>query len=115
MMSIGDQKSIYCALNHLSSVDYNQLKTRKLVSLFKSLVKEKKLDVISSESCIQSVVIPGNDEVKKMEQKMRDSGFWVKAILSPTVPVRKERIRICFHEFNTEEQVRKLVQILRDE
>ena len=50
-----------------------------------------------------------------MEQKLFSRGFWVKAILSPTVPEGKERIRICLHEFNTRSEVEKLIKCICDE
>lgn len=114
MMSIGDQKSIYCALKRLSCVDHKNLKSKYLIRLFKSLIDDSEVQIVPSDSYIQSVLIPGNSAVKKVEQKMRDNGFWVKAILSPTVSEGKERIRICFHEYNTEVEVRQLVKCLID-
>ena len=112
MMSVGDQKAIFCALDHMSNVEFKSLKTKKLINLFKSLIEEKGLELISSESNVQSIVFSGVEEVKNKEQNLRDNGFWVKAILSPTVPKGMERIRVCIHEFNTEEEVRKLVNCL---
>ena len=41
--------------------------------------------------------------------KRPQNGFLVKAILSPTVPNNKERIRICIHSFNTEEEIKELL------
>jgi 8-amino-7-oxononanoate synthase len=38
--------------------------------------------------------------------------FFVKAILSPTVKEGSERLRICFHDFNTLKEVNLLIAIL---
>ena len=110
--SIMDQKCLFIALEKLKKLNHKDLKINDLVILFKSLVKGSGLDVIPSESSIQSVLFPSNKIALQVERKLRDNGIWAKAILSPTVPVGMERIRICLHEFNTSEEVEKLVRCL---
>jgi 8-amino-7-oxononanoate synthase len=99
----------------LKSVNFKGLKTKLLQYLFKELIKETNLTLIQSDSFIQSILIPGVENVKITEGKLRQNGYWVKAILSPTVPLGMERIRICFHAYNTEKEVRGLVKCLNDE
>jgi len=115
MMSVHDQKAMVCAFKKLCLIDFNNLKSITLQKLFKELIKDSDLTLVSSESLIQSVLIPGVENVKKTEQNLRRNGYWVKAILSPTVPEGMERIRVCFHAYNTEEEVRGLVKYLKDE
>ena len=67
---------------------------------------------IESHSAIQSCVIPGNNFVKEISEKLKIKGFDVKAILSPTVPKGQERLRICVHSFNTEKEINDLIQSL---
>lgn len=67
---------------------------------------------LESESPIQCVLIPGNDRVKQVAAALRDDGFDVRPILSPTVPRGKERLRICLHAFNESSQVRRLTDAL---
>ena len=57
-----------------------------------------------------SIIIPGNENVKLIENKLMDSGFFIKAILSPTVAQGKERLRICIHDFNNESQLISLAK-----
>ena len=57
-------------------------------------------------------MIPGNIQVKKISEALKNMGFDVKPILSPTVPDGQERLRICVHSFNTEDQIEKLVKCL---
>lgn len=112
--SIIDQKCVYVALEKLFSLDFNKLKIRELIGLFKSLVKKSDLNVIPSVGLIQSVLIPSNRQALKTEQKLRKNGIWAKAILSPTVPIGQERIRICLHDFNTVDEVKKLIDCLNN-
>lgn len=61
---------------------------------------------------IQVVVIPGNEEVKKVADELQQHNLDVRAILYPTVPRGRERLRIVLHAFNTEEEVDKLLGLL---
>ena len=67
---------------------------------------------IPSVSAIHCFVLPGNERVRAISQKIQKSGFDVKAILSPTVPQGKERLRICLHSFNTREEIDNVLQTL---
>jgi 8-amino-7-oxononanoate synthase len=67
---------------------------------------------VRSKSAIQSAIIPGNDRVKTIASQLQQKGFEVKAILSPTVPEGQERLRICLHSYNTEEQISEVLQFL---
>ncbi|RYD78599.1 MAG: pyridoxal phosphate-dependent aminotransferase family protein, partial [Sphingobacteriales bacterium] len=86
-----------------------QQKLLKLISIFKnSLQKEHSKFLIESNSAIQSVLVPGNANAKKLSEYLQKNGFDVRAILSPTVAAGKERLRICLHAYNTEEEVLNL-------
>jgi 8-amino-7-oxononanoate synthase len=81
-----------------------------LISLFKkSLLK---YSVSASDTPIQVIIVPGNDEVKKVAVYLQQHNFDVRAILYPTVPKGQERLRIVFHAFNTTEEVEQLIALL---
>lgn len=65
--------------------------------------------IINSQSAIQCIIIPGNDAVKKLAERIQTRGLDVRPILSPTVPKGQERLRICLHSFNTTEQITSLI------
>ena len=67
------------------------------------------LTVLPSSSPIQSVIVGSNETSVALEDLLQQSGFAVKAIKSPTVPVGAERIRVCLHSFNAESDVDELV------
>ena len=58
------------------------------------------------------LMVPGNKNAKEVALRIQQQGLDVRPILSPTVPKGKERIRICLHSFNTEEEVIKLAQTI---
>lgn len=66
-----------------------------------------------SESSIQVVNIPGNENVKKIASHLMDMRFDVRAILSPTVKMGEERLRICIHSFNKAGDIHQLVKSVR--
>ena len=67
---------------------------------------------IPSRSAIQSLVYPGNSAVRKLAKTLQENGFAVWPIMHPTVPKGQERLRICLHSFNTEEQIQRLLELL---
>lgn len=67
-----------------------------------------------SSTPIQVLVIPGNEEVKRVAETLQQNGLDVRAILYPTVPKGKERLRIVLHAFNTEQQVESILNLLAD-
>lgn len=102
--------SIKCAYDILANSEHKALKIKLLKDYFKSLVKER---FLPSQSSIQCMIIPGNEQVKNISEKIQTAGFDVRPILSPTVPKGKERIRICIHAFNTEEEVKTLTEAIQ--
>ncbi|WP_432411998.1 aminotransferase class I/II-fold pyridoxal phosphate-dependent enzyme [Rasiella sp. SM2506] len=68
---------------------------------------------ISSNSAIHSCIVPGNEQVKKVSEALKKEGFDVKPILSPTVPKGQERLRICVHSFNTEEDIKTILNLIK--
>ena len=67
---------------------------------------------VRSKSAIQSAIIPGNEKVKTIANQLQEKGFEVKAILSPTVPEGQERLRICLHSYNTQEEISEVLALL---
>jgi 8-amino-7-oxononanoate synthase len=66
-----------------------------------------------SATPIQILVTPGNEKAKALEARLQQAGLGVRAILSPTVPKGKERLRIVLHSFNTSSELQVLLQQLR--
>ncbi len=67
---------------------------------------------VRSKSAIQSAIIRGNENVKNIAHQIQEKGFDVKAILSPTVPEGQERLRICLHSYNSQEEISGVLKLL---
>lgn len=85
----------------------------RLVALLRNNMAEGKYLLLDSLTPIQSLVVPGNDAVIQFTEKLRSTGFDVRPIKYPTVPQGEERVRICIHSFNTEEEVLNLAQAIQ--
>lgn len=107
--------TILSAYNHLAASPSRE-KLRRNIALFnreKNLLSLKPL-FIRSVSAIQCAVLPGNETVRHIAAALQDEGFEVKPILSPTVPAGQERLRFCLHAYNSEEEIREVLQLLRN-
>ncbi|WP_430968370.1 aminotransferase class I/II-fold pyridoxal phosphate-dependent enzyme [Spongiimicrobium sp. 2-473A-2-J] len=67
---------------------------------------------IESDSAIHCCTIPGNENVKRVSEKLQEAGFDVRPILSPTVPQASERLRFCLHTYNTQEEISRVLELL---
>ncbi|MFK7900172.1 MAG: aminotransferase class I/II-fold pyridoxal phosphate-dependent enzyme [Cyclobacteriaceae bacterium] len=81
------------------------------IKLYRSLIQKES---IHSLSAIQAVMITGNKEAKKAALHIQKKGFDVRPILSPTVKKGTERIRICLHAYNTEQEIIELVNLINE-
>ena len=68
----------------------------------------------NSTSAIQTILLDGNDNAIQAAARLQQRGYDVRPILSPTVPEGKERLRICLHIFNSEEQIKGLTGDLKE-
>ncbi|MDB5210407.1 MAG: 8-amino-7-oxononanoate synthase [Sediminibacterium sp.] len=84
---------------------------QELIAQFQSA--SIRFEKLPSVTPIQIVIIPGNEEVKKVAAQLQQQGLDVRAILYPTVPKSKERLRIVLHSFNIFEELDKLITLLR--
>ena len=87
-------------------------KLKQNIHHFLEEVKRLKLDFIPSCSTIHCCVISGNEKVKSISNKLQEKGFDLKAILSPTVPQKKERLRFCLHSYNSKKEISEVLELL---
>jgi 8-amino-7-oxononanoate synthase len=71
------------------------------------------IQTMANSSAIQTILFNDNELAKHAAAQLQQKGFDVKAILSPTVPKGKERLRICLHAYNTDEQIIELIHHLK--
>lgn len=98
----------------LKSPNFSNEKLHNLIRFFKQQARQiPDLALIDSSSAIQCIIISGNEKCREVASKLQNEGLDIRPIVSPTVPKGKERLRICLHEFNTEEEIWKIFDVLK--
>ena len=64
--------------------------------------------ISQNNSAIQYIELGSNEATLAFAQQLKKAGILAKAVLPPTVPQGKARIRICLHSYNTESELRTL-------
>ena len=108
-------ESIRQAYQLLKSPNFSNEKLHSLIRFFKENAKQAlDLELIDSPSAIQCIIISGNERCQEIGLKLQNAGLDIRPIVSPTVPKGKERLRICLHEFNTEEEILRIFKVLKE-
>ncbi len=96
--------SVSCAFDFLSGNIHLRDQVRSNIDYFRSIAAWSR-----SNSQIQVMIVPGSEKVRHAASQLQSEGFDVRPILSPTVKAGQERLRICLHSFNTEKEIKDLV------
>jgi 8-amino-7-oxononanoate synthase len=98
--------AIKCSYATFPTCEEERRHIQKLVQLFRVGFPN------ASHTHIQSIPISGNENVKHVSHMLREHGFDVRPLLSPTVKQGQEVLRVCLHAFNTEKEVALLKSLL---
>jgi len=83
-----------------------------LIKYFCSGANDLGLNILSSETAIQPLMIGDAKNAVRISNKLFDEGFLVTAIRPPTVPEGSARLRVTLTVAHTEEQVDRLLETL---
>jgi len=89
-------------------------KLNKLISHFKSGVQQLGLDLMTSSSAIQPLLIGDSYKALRISNALLAKGFLVSAIRPPTVPRHSARLRITFSALHEEKHVDRLLCALSE-
>ena len=107
-------ESVKQAYQLLKSSDFSNEKLHHLIAFFKKkFLQIPDLQLIESISAIQCIIISGNERCRFVASELQTSGLDIRPIVSPTVPKGRERLRICLHDFNTEEEILRIFEVLK--
>lgn len=91
------------------------LKLKKNINFFKASIPKKLTKfLIPSNSPIQCILVRGNKKVRNTESILQEMGFDIRAICHPTVEKGSERLRICIHSYNSENEIKQCLLILEE-
>lgn len=106
--------AIDCAHQHLQTHPKTRQQLHDRVRHFRQRIAQQLPGSVwtDSTSPIQCLILPGNENARRVANTAQQAGFDVRAILSPTVPAGQERLRICIHATNTETAIDGLFAVL---
>ena len=104
--------SIRAAYTLLAEQDQQQALYQRIV-LYRKLISTLKWPRTDSLSAIQTLILGNAEKAKNTAVNLQQLGYDVRAILSPTVAIGTERLRICLHSFNTPEEIEGLILKLK--
>lgn len=105
----GRTMALAARLKHL--ISYLDAKVRTLTYLIDRLPEGS---MIIPETCPESAIFAlMMREPRELAAFCQASGFVVRAVMHPTVPLGTERVRICLHSGNTEAEIDGFVELVR--
>lgn len=104
--------SIRAAYTLLAEQDQQQALHQR-IALYRKLISTLKWPRTDSLSAIQTLILGNAEKAKNTAVNLQQLGYDVRAILSPTVAIGTERLRICLHSFNTPEEIEGLILKLK--
>jgi len=102
--------AIACAYRELKRLDH-QVMIQERITFFSELYQAEMPghNIVYTPSAIQTVQFNDGAKAKAAAMALQQKGMDIRAILSPTVPAGKERLRICLHTFNTDQEIEMLI------
>lgn len=107
--------AIQCAHQYRKANANAQTQLHEQLTYFKQCISRllPNTNWTNSQSPIQCLLIPGNEQARFVANQSQQAELDVRAILSPTVPVGQERLRLCVHGFNTTAEIDRLFTVLQ--
>ncbi|MEL6558939.1 MAG: 8-amino-7-oxononanoate synthase [Bacteroidota bacterium] len=111
--------SIEQSFQYLQRNMHLQSNLNELISFYQSGIRQiadSKEEVYypGSDTAIQPLIIPGNERIRAISDKLGERNLDVRPILSPTVKKGSERLRISLHIYNTKEEIELLLEALNE-
>ncbi|GAB4238325.1 MAG: pyridoxal phosphate-dependent aminotransferase family protein [Ekhidna sp.] len=105
--------SIAAMYRHLPKCTDDRKQLKEMVDYFVRKRHASGDQWINSPSQIQSLIVPGNEQVVALGEKLKIAGINALPIRKPSVPEGAERIRFCLHSYNTTEEIDLLFNTLK--
>lgn len=107
------QRSVSHIQENINRKEFVELRKKLFENIryFRDLIEKNNISSGSEvNSPIQMIRIGDSEATSQKAVFLRENGFLVKAIVSPTVKKGEEAIRICIHAFNSKREIERLVE-----
>lgn len=107
--------SLKCAYEILPTLTVEREHVKELATIL-----HRKLNGLSGIRCtpedsvILSVFLQQPAQLRPLAAALQEKGFDVRPVMSPTVPLGKERLRLIVHAYNTEREIDSLVEAIKE-
>ena len=105
--------SISAMYKYLPNADRARKNLQEVIEHFVTKRKISKGEWLNSNSQIQSLILPGNEQVMELGSTLQATGINALPIRKPSVAEGTERIRFCLHAYNTREEIALLFDALK--
>lgn len=102
------------AIGLIRQQPWRREKLHENVATFRKLADEHNIELLPSQTPIQSVVFGSPESAVAASETLQSKGFLVVAIRPPTVPAGTSRLRITLSTDHSQEQISALVKELRE-
>ncbi len=105
--------SIDAALDLIPTMDMERAKLQNMAQNFRNEMTNIGFNCAESQTQIVPLMIGEASEALQLSQNLKENGIWATAIRPPTVPHNSARLRFTFSTAHTENDLDKLISILK--
>jgi len=111
-LPLHDLATIKTSIGFTATANAQRMQLKEITNYFIQSAQQCGLNeqLIPSTSAIQGLVIPGNENVRRVADICRSKGLDVRPVQSPTVTEGAERLRIILHAYNSRQEVDLLIE-----
>ncbi len=114
-LPIHDLAVLKCAVDSFQKANEIREQLFTFVSYFRKKAAEyPSIQLLDSETPIQGIIVGGNQKTKEIANKCQLQKYDLRAVLSPTVPEGKERLRVIIHAYNHPIEIDELLRIIAE-
>ncbi len=107
--------ALTCAYELLPTLTVEREHVKRLAArLYQKLKSTGSVSCTPADSVILSVFLQQPEKLKPLAAALQKDGFDVRPVMSPTVPLGKERLRLIVHAYNTEIEIDGLVEAIKE-
>ncbi|MGS0676773.1 8-amino-7-oxononanoate synthase [Shewanella sp. 0m-4] len=100
------------AINMIKQQPERRQKLNDNIACFRAACLEKNIELSDSQTAIQPILIGDAAKTMAVAKRLKEHGFWLGAIRTPTVPVGSARLRLTINANHCQQDILALVDVL---
>lgn len=104
--------AVMASLQLMQGEPWRRERIQRHILTLASFMQDKSLQLRSSRSPIQAIIIGSNEAAVSYSKALREQGVWIPAIRPPTVPAGTARLRVSLTAGHTEDDIKALLAAL---